>query len=213
MAQLSQDDVGLSLCARRGIAAMLRSLAVATEAARRAVLINGVAGVGKSTVADAIGGLLTAARHPTAVVDLDALSQFGPPPPGGSGFYDELRYANLAAVWSTYRGAGAQFLVVSGGIDSRTTRQRYAETLADCELRMLRLVAPLDVIRDRLRGRERGATLDRHLRRLADDHAFLEAADIEDFTVRADGPPDRVALEVVTRLGWASIHREESHQT
>jgi len=49
----------------------------------RALLLTGVAGVGKSTVADAIGGVLTAAGFVTAVVDTDALAQFGPPPDHG----------------------------------------------------------------------------------------------------------------------------------
>jgi adenylylsulfate kinase-like enzyme len=46
----------------------------------RALLLTGVAAVGKSTVADAGGHVLTTAGHVTAVVDTGMHAQFRPPP-------------------------------------------------------------------------------------------------------------------------------------
>jgi len=144
----------------------------------RALLLVGVAGVGKSTVAGAIGGILTAAGLATAVVDSDALAQFGPRPDGGSGFYDRLKCTNLGAVWANYRAVGARFVVVSAGIDSAALRDRYAGSLAGCEVRTVRLIARPD--------RGTGA----------------QTGGFEDFTVVNDRPVAVVAGEVIARAGW-----------
>ena len=170
----------------------------------RALLLAGVAGVGKSTVAGAIGGVLTAAGLVTAVVDTDALAQFGPPPQRGGGFYDDLKCANLSAVWANYRAAGARFVVVSAGIDSAALRDQYAGCLAGCEVQTVRLVAAVETVRRRLRERDSGAALARHLRALDEQDAGLEAAAIGDFTVVNDRPVALVAREVVARAGWVA---------
>jgi predicted kinase len=172
----------------------------------RALLLTGVAGVGKSTVADAIGGVLTAAGLVTAVIDTDALAQFGPPPEPGEGrptsFYDHLKCLNLAAVWANYQAAGARFVVVSAGIDSVPLRSEYAGGLAGCEVQMVRLIAATDTVRKRLQDRDSEAKLERHLRMLAEEEAGHEAAAIEDFTVRNDRPAAVVAREIIARAGW-----------
>lgn len=171
-----------------------------------ALLVSGVAGVGKSTVADAIGGILTAAGFVTAVIDTDALAQFGPPPERderlGSSFYDELKCLNLAAVWANYKAAGARFAVVSASVDSASLRRRYAGSLAGCEVQMVRLVAATETVRERLRDRGGDVPLERHLRTFTEQEARLAAAAIEDFTILNDGPAVLVAREVITRAGW-----------
>jgi gluconate kinase len=170
------------------------------------LLLTGVAGVGKSTVADAIGGVLTAAGFVTAVVDTDALAQFGPPPDHGdrrgSSFYDDLKCINLAAVWANYQAAGARFVVVSAGIDSAPLRGQYAASLAGCEVQMVRLVAATDTVRKRLIERDSEAKRERHLRTLHEREARLEAVAIEDFTVVNDRSATVVAGEVTARAGW-----------
>src|SRR4029079_17608272 len=90
----------------------------ATQLMPRALLLTGGSGVGKTTTAQAIGGVLTGAGQTTGVLDLDAVAQFGgprrPTPNSGLRFSDHLRIDNLAAVWRTYRAAGADFLIASG---------------------------------------------------------------------------------------------------
>lgn len=145
-----------------------------------------------------------------AVVDTDALAQFGPPPRSGSvlerrAIYDRLKCANLAAVWGTYKAYGARFIVVSGGIDSRALREQYAASLAGCQVQMCRLVAPAETVRRRLQGREDGAKLEWHLTTLAHEEARLEAASIEDFTVVNDRPATEVVREIVVRAGWTDL--------
>ena len=169
----------------------------------RALLLTGVTGVGKSTVAGAIGRLLTAAGLVTAVVDTDALAQFGPSP-GRSGFHDDLKCANLAAVWANFRAAGAHFIVVSAGVDSAPLRDRYAGSLADCELQVVRLVAPADTIRKRLAARDPDAMPNPHLSTLIDQEAALS---VEDFTAVNDRPAPDVAGEIIARAGWSAAPR------
>jgi len=161
----------------------------------RALLVTGVTGVGKSTVADAIGSVLTRAGTPTAVIDTDMLAQFGPPR-GDSDFYDRLKCTNLAAVWANFRDAGAHFVVVSAVVDTQARRERYAASLAGCEVRMVRLTAPAEVVRRRLLDRGRGETPT-----LSATHA-----DVADFSVVNDRPPEQVAEEVISRC-FASRRR------
>lgn len=173
----------------------------------RALLLTGITGVGKSTVADAAGGVLTAAGCVTAVVDADMLAQFGPPPESaraGGRFYDELKCANLAALWANFKAAGARFVVVAAVIDSLALRERYAVSLAGCEVRLIRLTADDDTVRSRLRQRDTRPKLEQHLRALNEHRRIPAAIGIEDFTVTNDRAAVEVATEILMRAGWAS---------
>lgn len=165
----------------------------------RALLLTGVAGVGKSTVAEAVGQALTAAGRVTAVVDTDLVAQFGPPPPAGSRFYDELKCANLAALWANFKAAGARFVVVAAVIDDLSLRRRYVDSLAGCAVQVVRLVADDDLVRGRLRQRDVGPRLERHLHAVEKPPAIT----VEDFTVTNDRAPADVAAELLVRAGWA----------
>jgi dephospho-CoA kinase len=168
----------------------------------RALLLTGVAGVGKSTVADAIGRTLTGTGRPTAVVDADQLAQFGPPP-SVANFYDELKCANLRAVWANFAAAGARFVVVSTVVATMAERARYAGSLVGCDVQVVRLTADPEIVRARLRARDSGAKLDRHLRALADQPAALDASHVADFAVANDRSADLTAREILLRAGWA----------
>ncbi|MEU4604207.1 adenylyl-sulfate kinase [Kribbella sp. NPDC023972] len=164
----------------------------------QALLLTGGDGVGKTTIAQAIGRLLTSGRHPTGLLDLDAISQFGPAQPAsGLRFHDRLRVRNLAAVWTTYREAGAQFMVVSGHVESPELRAAYTESLAECDVQLVRLFTPADVIAERTRT-TRGPEWD-----LAT--ALAQAAThqpIQDFTVTNDRTPEEVAADILVTAGW-----------
>ncbi|MEQ4301461.1 GNAT family N-acetyltransferase [Plantactinospora sp. B6F1] len=171
----------------------------------KALLLTGVAGVGKSTVADAVGRVLTEAGHVTAVVDTDMLAQFGPPPnvsPPGGRFYDELKCVNLASVWANFRAAGARFVIAAAVIDSVAQRERYAESLAGCDVRLVRLIADVDTVRNRLRQRDTGPKLEQHLRALDEHGSIPTEALVDDFTVTNDRTPDEVATEILVRARW-----------
>jgi hypothetical protein len=166
----------------------------------RALLLTGGSGVGKTTTGQAIGGVLTNAGHTTGVVDLDAVAQFGPPQPvpsSGLRFSDHLRIDNLAAVWRTYRAAGAEYLIASGPVFSAELRTAYAAALPDCAVQVVRIVTAPELIEARTRT-TRGPGWD-----LATALAFAETHQpIEDFTVRNDGAVAETAAEILTLAGW-----------
>lgn len=164
----------------------------------RGLLINGGGGAGKTATGQAIGRVLTERLLPTAVIDLDALAQYGPAPADQRGFHDRLKVRNLAAVWATYRAAGARFVVVSGVIETSELRRAYAACLTGCDVQMVRLVTPPDLVEGRTRGTSRGPTWDL-------DKALAEydgLAHFEDFAVRNDRPLPKVAAEILEIAGW-----------
>lgn len=183
----------------------------------RALLLTGVAGVGKSAVADAVGRVLTEAGHITAVVDTDTLAQFGPPPnvsPTGGRLYDELKCVNLASVWANFRAAGARSVVAAAVIDSVAQRERYAESLAGCDVRVVRLIADVDIVRNRLRQRDTGPKLEQHLRALDERRRIPTDPPVEDFTVTNDRTPTEVATEILVRAGWTDhVNRRFTDRT
>ncbi|MEV4260320.1 hypothetical protein [Kribbella sp. NPDC049584] len=167
----------------------------------RALLLTGGSGVGKTTTAQAIGGVLTGAGHTTGVLDLDAVAQFGgprrPTPDSGLRFSDHLRIDNLAAVWRTYRAAGADFLIVSGPVFSAQLRAAYTAALPDCAVQVVRIVTAPELIDARTRS-TRGPEWD-----LATALAFAETHQpIEDFAVRNDGEVADTAAEILRLVGW-----------
>lgn len=108
----------------------------------RALLLIGGGGASKTSVGQAIGALMTGRSHPTAVVDLDALAQFG----GGAPAHEELRRRNLTAVWTNYRSVGARYVVVSGMVETAEQRTAYGECLVGCNVQVVRLATPLTLV-------------------------------------------------------------------
>jgi hypothetical protein len=146
----------------------------------------------------AIGRILTDRLLPVAVIDLDALAQYGPPPANQHGFHDRLRIRNLAAVWATYRAAGARFVVVSGCINTVELRQAFTECLVGCDVQLLKLLTAPALVESRTRGTARGPQWDLQ-RALAE---YDETPGIEDFAVVNDRPVPEVATEILLTAGW-----------
>lgn len=164
----------------------------------RGLLIAGGGGAGKTTMGQAIARILTDRLLPTAVIDLDALAQYGPSPANQRGFHDRLRIRNLAAVWATYRAAGARFVVVSGGVGSAELRQAFTEGLAGCDVQVVKLVTTPALVESRTRGTARGPEWDLQ-RALAE---YDETPGIEDFAIANDRPVPEVATEILLTTGW-----------
>ncbi|GAB3811186.1 hypothetical protein [Kribbella italica] len=162
------------------------------------MLLIGGGGAGKTAVGQAIGALMTGRSHPTAVVDLDALAQFG----GGPPVHEELRRRNLAAVWRNYRSIGARYVVVSGMVETAERRTAYGECLVGCDVQVVRLATPLALVERRTAGTVRGPEWE--LGAALASHERIERAGLEDFAISNDRPPAEVAWEVVVRAGWIS---------
>ena len=169
-----------------------------------ALLLNGTVGVGKTTVADAMGDLLQGAGVPGAVVDLDWLRRCWPSPDSDP-FQLELTLTNLSAVARNFRDAGAVRLVLAGVVETQGDRAAHAAAVG-LPLRLCRLRVALPLVRERLTARHHGdpGGLAWHLRRSGELDRLLDIADVDDFTVDATHlSAAATAAAVLRAAGWA----------
>jgi hypothetical protein len=163
------------------------------------VLITGVFGSGKSSVAAEISYALERRRRPFALLDLDYLGW------GGDSFDDHaagfgLMLRNLAAVASNYRDAGVRTFVVAGFIRDRMALQSVRQAVA-VHLRVVRLTVPLPQIEQRLAADVTSGRRD-DLAAAAASLASGEGVGVEDLVLGNDRPVQVVAQEIMTWLGW-----------
>ncbi|MBB1262061.1 AAA family ATPase [Streptomyces alkaliterrae] len=168
------------------------------RAERRALLITGTVGAGKTTVADLLSDRLAESGVPHAVVDLDRLCQFWPPP-ADDPFNFELQLRNLRALARNHFEAGARRLVLAGVVERHRDRERYRAAVG-AELSVCRLTAAPAVLRERLirRHHDDADGLRRHLRRAGELTRVLDRARPEDFRVDTTGRPAAVVAAAVS---------------
>jgi predicted kinase len=159
------------------------------------VLITGVYGSGKSSVAAEITYLLEQRDQRYALLDLDYLGWVGD---HATGYRMMLR--NLAAVAPNYRDAGIGVFVVAYFLRDRSALRAVREALG-VPLRVVRLSVPLLDIERRLASDVTSGRRD-DLRDAASSIAAGEGAGVEDVVVRNDRPVGTVAREVMSGLGW-----------
>ena len=165
------------------------------------VLLTGVYGSGKSSVAVEIAYLLERHGEPYALLDLDYLSWAGPDT-GDRTAEVELLGQNLAAVTQNYRRAGVSLFVLAYFV--RTAAEVHAIRQAlGLPLKVARLTVPLAVIERRLASDVTSGRRD-DLREAAASIAAAEGAGLADVTISNDRPVTVVAQEVMTFLGWPS---------
>ncbi|MFI7544157.1 adenylyl-sulfate kinase [Actinoplanes sp. NPDC049599] len=176
---------------------------MSTPDGARALLLTGTVGAGKTSVADALGDLLTRGAVPHAILDVDWLRRSWPSPPDDP-FNSAMALRNLRTVAANYLQAGALRLVLAGVLESRAERDAYQATLG-VPLAVCRLRVALPTIRQRLLRRHEhdAAGLRWHLARSGELHDILERVRIEDVVV--DGEPGsvhQVARTVMAAAGW-----------
>ncbi len=167
------------------------------------VLITGVYGSGKSSVAAQIAYLLEQQSVPYALLDLDYLGWAGT---GGSDHADDraeefgLMLRNLADVAANYRQAGIEVFVLAYFIRD-DGEVRAVQEAAGLPLRVARLEVPIAEIEQRLASDVTSGRRD-DLRAAASSMAASEGVGVEDVVIRNDRPIQVVAQEVMTFLGW-----------
>jgi len=171
---------------------------VSTRAAE-GVLLTGVYGAGKSSVAQEIAYLLEQRGEPYALLDLDYLSWAGT---GTEDRASELRLMlqNMAAVAANYRSTGIRWFVLAYFVRSRSEVSGVREALG-LPLRVVRLEAPLREIERRLASDVTSGRRD-DLRAATASIAAAEGAGVEDVVISNDRPVGVVARDVLTFLGW-----------
>jgi chloramphenicol 3-O-phosphotransferase len=167
---------------------------------RTAVLLTGVYGTGKSSVAAEMADILERADVPYAAIDLDWLcwanvdDVHGPAPL-------RVLFRNLSAVLETYRDAGMTHFILAGTIDRAELDE--IRRLVGTGLGVVRLTAPIEVIERRLGSDPTaGRRHDLEVARRALDNGVGD--DIGDITVNSDRPIAVVAAEILDWLAWPS---------
>jgi len=168
-----------------------------TDDAARAVLISGVYGSGKTSVAVEMADIFGDRGEPYAVLDLDWLMWFHAP-----GYPDEdhdMMVRNLAPVVANYRAAGVRSFVLARAVRDRAELAGLRSTLS-MPLRVVRLTVPIDEIERRLSTDVTAGRRDD----LVVAREWLVAGTgegLEDLTVANDRPVREVAGRIIAWLG------------
>lgn len=161
------------------------------------LVVTGPVGVGKTSVADAVAGLLRARDIGHAFIDLDEL-RYAYPHSRDDPFNERLGLANLASMWPNYRQNGAECLVLPTVVETRDAVDAMAASIPDSRWLVVRLQAPLIVIRERLQGREQGTALTWKLQRAAELMEAFDRNQPEDLTIGTEGRTvPEIAAEII----------------
>jgi adenylylsulfate kinase len=168
--------------------------------------ISGAVGVGKTSVLVELHDILVSEGIPHGCVERDALAYSWPTQ---GRFNEVIVERNLSCVVTNFLEAGAGRLIIAGVIEAPADLAVYSRCVPNAEIQVCRLTAGLELRRERLRAREKGAGLDWHLDRTVELDTILDSAKVEDFSVdNGDRPLREVALEVLTRAGWPPYSKE-----
>ena len=171
------------------------------------LVITGTVGVGKTSVATEVSEILWERAVAHALIDLDWLRWCAPRPPDDP-FHLELGLLNLEQVWTNYRSAGAERLILVDVVETGAEVLDYKRAVPGAAIQVIRLHAALTTILRRLEGRERGASLIWHQQRAPELIAMMERNGVGDLLVDTDGRQvDAIAGELLRRAGW--IERDD----
>lgn len=164
-----------------------------------AVLLTGVYGVGKTTLAVELVDRLGDAGEHAAAIDLDWLGWYGAPTPWDEHEDPRLTLEHLGLMARRYAAIGVRRLVLAGTIPNGS-RGRY-EAAVGLPLTVVRLVAPAAVLRERLADDPNASRAD-DLQHALDTLGRGEPDDGADISIDATGPVHTTADALLARLGW-----------
>jgi adenylylsulfate kinase-like enzyme len=181
------------------------------------LLLCGPTGVGKSTVGFEVYVRQVSAGRTAGYIDLDQIGFIRPGSDDDPGRH-RLKADSLAAMWRTYRAAGATHLVATGPIESDEVLRIYVRALPRARVTLGRLHANGPELTRRIMSRRDGgswsqpgdplrgqpAELLQQVadRAIADDDAF-ERAELGAVRVDTGGRTPAEAADLVARgLGW-----------
>jgi adenylylsulfate kinase-like enzyme len=159
------------------------------------VLITGVYGSGKSSVAAEIGYQLEQRGELYALLDLDFLGWVGDHDTGRA-----TMLRNLAAVAPSYRDLGVARYVLAYFVPDRGTLEQIKDALG-IRLRVVRLSVPVAEVERRLSADVTSARKD-DLRDAAEAVAASAGAGLENLLIDGTGPVQDIASQVMCWLGW-----------
>ena len=164
-----------------------------------AVLLTGLFGVGKSTIAAEMADLLEEAGLPYAALDLDWLTWCNVGD-GDRASEHSMLLRNLDAVVANYREAGVRYFVLARWVQDRDELGSLTATMA-MPVHTVELLVPLDEIKRRLATDPTAGRRDD----LAESAAWVEqgrGGGLADYTVDNDRRVRDVAADVLRWLSW-----------
>ncbi len=164
-----------------------------------AVLLTGLFGVGKSTIAAEMADLLEDAGVSYAALDLDWLTWCNVGD-GDQASEHAMLLRNLGAVVANYRAAGVRYFVLARWIRNRDELAGLVATMA-MPLHTVELAVPLDEVTRRLATDPTAGRRDD----LAESAAWVEkgrGAGLAEYTVENDRRVRDVAADILRWLDW-----------
>ena len=166
----------------------------------QAVLITGLFGTGKSSVAIEMADVLEKRELPYAIVDLDWLCWGWA---GAEGAEHRMMLANLVPVVANYLEAGVRYFIFARSIRTAEEIESLRSALS-MPLVVVELIVPLSEI-ERRHAPDVTATRQEDLR---DARAWVEEGGgfgLADLSVQNDRPVRAVASDILGRLGWDEV--------
>jgi hypothetical protein len=166
------------------------------------LIITGTMGAGKTAVLAEASDILAKRQIVHAAIDLDALGLAHIPSPAAN---DGVMYENLRSLCRNYAGVGVRRFLLARAIEDETQLRLCREIIPAANTVVCRLTARIEVMQRRIETRELGISRREYVARVAELHAILERAQLEDFAViNEDRSLTEVALEMLVKAGWIS---------
>lgn len=152
----------------------------------KALVVSGSVGVGKTSVGDAIGEILSEREIKSALIDMDHL-RWAYHRPEGDPFLRTLAMQNLRSIFPNYVAAGIERLIISDVIETQENIEDMKSAMPGAEITIIRLKASIETIHERIRGRDTGEALKWSLKRSIVLNEQMDTNNLEDFTFDTDG--------------------------
>jgi len=167
------------------------------------VILSGTVGVGKTTVAEELSGVLETDGIGHTLVDLDGLAKTYPRPTGDK-FGEQIALKNLADVWSNARVLGVKNLIIARVVETRAGAERIAAAVGASTNCIVQLNASNTTLITRVRRREIGAARTWHEQRALELSSKMRSNSVADVQLDTDGKTaTEVANEIRTLISFA----------
>lgn len=167
------------------------------------LFVNGTCGAGKTVVAAAAADHVASLGGAVAFIDMDELGQSWPRP-ADDPFNKALGIKNLAHMVQNFTDAGVTSVVIAGVMRDETDLARYEDALG-ARLAVVRLLAPLEVIDERLQrryGDTDPARMAWHRQQAPELNDLLDASTVDMVTVANTASVPEVARSVLVACDW-----------